>query len=779
MDSRIDSRAPAKRNPISQACALITALCGAIPFANAGTLPQGGQFISGAGSIGTSATSLTITQGSPRGIIDWNSFSIGRGNKVSFNNGSGVTLNRVTGSSASWVLGSLSATGSLYVINPHGIVIGPAGVVTTGGRFVASTLDVDNTSFMNGGPLTLTGTSTRDVVNLGRIGSTHGDVFLVAAGEVGNAGSISAPAGTAELAVGRKVLLQDSSSGQQVFVQTGSRGTVLDSGTIAAAQVSLQAADGNVYAFSGNHHAIRATGTTTRDGHVWLVANTGSVELPQSIVATNADGSGGTVDTIAGKLFFCNYCVPTVMAGVWNITTPSYLIGSRDASVFSRSLGAGTSINMTTTGMAGTNGDIHVAANLAWSGKASLALNAYHAVSIGSGKTIANTGTGNLTLRADATSIDNGGAVSSAGTVDWSKSTGAVNLYSDMNGAYVPGTLLGNAAWTQSLVTGAVTQITGYRLVNSLADLQNVTNDLAGNYALGRDISVGGDLTSIGMSSDGSSAAAFTGQFDGLGHAIDGASMSPTGLFYQIGSNAVVRNLGVTNGSIGFGHCYTNGCYTGLLTQENDGLVARAYSTGVVSFQDFGPGATYSVGGLVGLNNGKIEQSWSSANIVGMPDFTGGPGSGDLGGLVGDNNGLIAQSYATGPVTGGGWAFVGGLVGRSSGTVTQSFSTGSLSGGGGSPWFGPGGGAGGLIGAGNGGGSDDYWNAQTSGMSTDSGGVPAANGLTTAQMSHPASFAGWDFSPNGAWEMPAGSTHPELRWQVAPATGSSALTQKM
>lgn len=779
MDSRIDSRAPAKRKPISQACALITALCGAIPFANAGTLPQGGQFISGAGSIGTSATSLTITQGSPRGIIDWNSFSIGRGNKVSFNNGSGVTLNRVTGSSASWVLGSLSATGSLYVINPHGIVIGPAGVVTTGGRFVASTLDVDNTSFMNGGPLTLTGTSTRDVVNLGRIGSTHGDVFLVAAGEVGNAGSISAPAGTAELAVGRKVLLQDSSSGQQVFVQTGSRGAVLDSGTIAAAQVSLQAADGNVYAFSGNHHAIRATGTTTRDGHVWLVANTGSVELPQSIVATNADGSGGTVDTIAGKLFFCNYCVPTVMAGVWNITTPSYLIGSRDASVFSRSLGAGTSINMTTTGMAGTNGDIHVAANLAWSGKASLALNAYHAVTIGSGKTIANTGTGNLTLRADATSIDNGGAVSSAGIVDWSKSTGAVNFYSDMNGAYVPGTLLGSAAWTQSLVTGAVTQITGYRLVNSLADLQNVTNDLAGNYALGRDISVGGDLTSIGMSSDGSSAAAFTGQFDGLGHAIDGASMSPTGLFYQIGSSAVVRNLGVTNGSIGFGHCYTNGCYTGLLTRENDGLVARAYSTGVVSFQDFGPGATYSVGGLVGLNNGKIEQSWSSANIVGMPDFTGGPGSGDLGGLVGDNNGLIAQSYATGPVTGGGWAFVGGLVGRSSGTVTQSFSTGSLSGGGGSPWFGPGGGAGGLIGAGNGGGSDDYWNAQTSGMSIDSGGVPAANGQTTAQMSHPASFAGWDFSPNGAWAMPAGSTHPELRWQVAPATGSSALTQKM
>lgn len=780
MDSRIDSRAPAKRRPISQACALITALCGAIPFANAGTLPQGGQFISGTGTIGTSGTALTVTQGSSRGIIDWNSFSIGSGNKVSFNNGSGVTLNRVTGGNTSWILGSLSATGSLYVINPQGIVIGSRGVVTTGGRFVASTLDVDNTSFMNGGALTLTGTSTRNVVNLGRIGSTHGDVFLVAAGEVVNAGSISAPAGTAELAVGRKVLLQDSSSGQQVFVQTGSRGTVLDSGTIAAAQVSLQAADGNVYAFSGNHDAIRATGTTTRDGHVWLVANTGTVELPQSIAATNADGSGGTVDTVAGKLTFCNFCVPTVTAGVWNITTPSYVIGGRDAAVFSRSLSAGTSIHMLTTGAAGTGGDINVAANLAWSGKASLALNAYHAVTIGSGKTIANTGTGNLTLRADATAIDNGGGVSSAGTIDWSKSTGAVNLYSDMNGTYALGTLLGNAAWTQSLVTGTVKQITGYQLVNSLADLQNVTNNLAGNYALGRDISVGGgSLTSIGISSDGSSAAAFTGQFDGLGHAVDGASMGPAGLFYQIGSNGVVRNLGVTNGNIGFGHCYAGACYTGLLTQENDGLVARSYSTGALSFQDFGPGVSYSVGGLVGLNNGKIEQSWSSAGVAGIPDFTGGPGSGDLGGLVGDNNGLIAQSYATGGVRGGGWAFVGGLVGRSNGTVTQSFSTGSVSGGGGSPWFGPGGGAGGLIADGSGGGSDDYWNAQTSGKGTDRGGVPAANGLTTAQMSNPSSFAGWNFSPNGAWAMPAGSTHPELRWQVSPAAGSSTLTKKM
>ncbi|MGF6485196.1 filamentous hemagglutinin family protein [Paraburkholderia sp. JPY419] len=60
-----------------------------------------------------------ITQpGSTRGVIDWNSFSIGRHNSVTFDNGSGAILNRVTGGTPSAIPGSLSATGSLYVTNP-------------------------------------------------------------------------------------------------------------------------------------------------------------------------------------------------------------------------------------------------------------------------------------------------------------------------------------------------------------------------------------------------------------------------------------------------------------------------------------------------------------------------------------------------------------------------------------------------------------------------------------------------------------------------------------
>jgi len=44
--------------------------------------------------------------------------------------------------------------------------------------------------------------------------------------------------------------------------------------------------------------------------------------------------------------------------------------------------------------------------------------------------------------------------------------------------------------------------------------------------------------------------------------------------------------------------------------------------------------------------------------------------------------------------------------------------------------------------------------------------VPDANGLTTAQMSNPVNFIGWNFGPGGVRAMPAGATHPVLAWQL-------------
>lgn len=759
----------------------------------AGSLPQGGTYVAGTGAIAGQGNGLLITQpGSTRGVIDWNSFSIGKTNSVTFENGSGATLNRVTGGSPTAIFGRLNATGSVYVINPQGIVVGPSGVITTGGRFVASTLDICNDAFMQGsGSLTLSGTSNAAVINLGKISSSGGDVFLIARHNVINAGTVAALNGTAELAAGEQVLLQDSAGSKQVFVQTGSQGTVVNKGRIAAAQVSLQAADGNVYALAGKGTRIRATGTASRDGHVWLVADSGRVEQLGKIAASNADGSGGIVDTQAAQLELGRHAV--VNAGEWNLSTPSFTIDGDAAHALQRSLSSGTSVDISTTGANGATGDLGIASSVRWRGPASLTLAAYHDVSIAAGTTIANDGAGNLSLRADASAVDNGGSVINNGTLDWSKSTGIVRAFYDMNGSYTPGTNLANAAWTAAPYSGVVTQITGYKLVNSLSDLQNISLDLAGNYALGKDLDASATNTSFAFSSLGNAATPFSGQFDGLGHVIDRfsqsdrGSMPAVGLFGVIGPTGVVRNVGMTNAYLSTDTSSPAGIAFGILAALNQGIITYSYTSGWRGTASF-EGAT--TGGLVGRNDGLIERSSSSA-------FVGSAGL--LGGLVGTNTGTVLQSYASGNVSAGYHGIAGGLIGGNSGIVSQSYSTAMAYGGvsaGGIAYSNSGtieqSFAAALVqgyccsppdtstsfgaitaynapAAGAGISTNVYWDKQTTTRTASAGTgpqLPESNGLTTAQMSDPASFVGWDFGPTGAWVMPPLSSHPVLRWQV-------------
>ena len=252
------------------------------------SLPTGGTVASGNVSISsTSPTSLTISQSSRTGIVNWSSFSIGQGNQVQFNNGSGATLNRVTGNVPSSINGVLSATGSVYLVNPSGVVVGPSGEVKTGGSFVASTLDVKDAEFRAGGSLTFSGNSNASVVNLGKIGSSKGDVVLIAR-QVRNDGSLTARNGTAAMASGSEVVLSDGSLGNgKVLVRRPAQdGEIRNSGAIRAAEVELRANGGNIYALAGNTgRAITATGVASKGGRIFLTAEGGSVNVTQKVVA--------------------------------------------------------------------------------------------------------------------------------------------------------------------------------------------------------------------------------------------------------------------------------------------------------------------------------------------------------------------------------------------------------------------------------------------------------------------------------------------------------------
>ncbi len=136
------------------------------------------------------------------------------------------------------------------------------------------------------------------------------------------------------------------------------------------------------------------------------------------------------------------------------------------------------------------------------------------------------------------------------------------------------------------------------------------------------------------------------------------------------GNERVGGLVGTNDGSI------TNSSVAGVVTAdgsvgglagENGGDITNSYATGAVE------GAADGVGGLVGDNDGDITNSYATGEVTGLVGE-------DTGGLVGENSGIanIVKSYSTGMVDGN--DNVGGLVGYNDGTIEDSYATGVVTG---------------------------------------------------------------------------------------------------
>ena len=170
------------------------ALLLAVPAAWAN--PSGGVVTSGSATIGSSGSTLTVNQTTDRAIINWNDFSIASGETTRFVQPSATSaaLNRVTSANPSSILGTLSANGQIYLINPNGITVGADGVINTQ-SFIASTLGLTDSQFLAGGDMIFSGPSQAGVVNAGQITALGGDVLLVGR-TVRNTGTLTSENGT-------------------------------------------------------------------------------------------------------------------------------------------------------------------------------------------------------------------------------------------------------------------------------------------------------------------------------------------------------------------------------------------------------------------------------------------------------------------------------------------------------------------------------------------------------------------------------------------------------
>jgi filamentous hemagglutinin family protein len=238
-----------------------------------------------------------------------------------------------------------------------------------------------------------------------------------------------------------------------------------------------------------------------------------------------------------------------------------------------------------------------------------------------------------------------------------------------------------------------------------------------------------------------------------------------TGLVLGTGSNGVVGGL-VGQSAQPVDHSYANvtansvyvaGGLVGWLNAP--GFILQSFAIGAAN-AGLGNGTAAAAGGLVGVNNGSIYQSYATG-AADVAAGSGAPGTGGYaGGLVGFNTGQIFQSYSTGRVIGAGT--IGGLAGYS---FVDYYS---------------------------------YWDTQTSGQQNGSGGgvAPSSIGLLSAnlQAGLPNGFnttSSGGFSLGVAWGQDplTNGGYPHLLWQdvsapflrtfggILPVAGTTTILQ--
>ncbi|HOC58887.1 MAG TPA: GLUG motif-containing protein, partial [Smithellaceae bacterium] len=251
------------------------------------------------------------------------------------------------------------------------------------------------------------------------------------------------------------------------------------------------------------------------------------------------------------------------------------------------------------------------------------------------------------------------GSFSVGGLVGQNESTGSITgsyaACAVTGSGYDVGGLVGQnfGPITDSYATGSVIG-TSYR-VGGLTGRN--TSTITGSYATGAVTGNGygyyiGGLAgwndSAGVISDSYATGAVTGKLY-----VGGLTGQNFGAI--TGSHAIGNVTGVV-GANNYGAENVGGL-TGW--NKNNGAISDSYATGSVT------GKT-NVGGLAGLNDGSITGSYATTGAV--------TGSGDqIGGLVGwnKNDGVITGSYAASAVTGK--TKVGGLAGLNDGSITNSY----------------------------------------------------------------------------------------------------------
>lgn len=277
------------------------------------------------------ANTLKIDQASPKGIINWDNFSIGKNRTVEFQvpDASSVTLNRVTGNRASNIQGALKSNGHVWLVNPNGIVFQSSATVDVSG-LLATTSNITDADFLADRFVFSRSLNVRgSVENKGRITAREGGLVSLVAPQVKNSGIIEARLGLVQLRGGThftydfygdgliqmanniaKKQIEVSSTGQiladggSIYLSVKKGADILDNvinvrGVLQAR--SVENVGGVIVLHGDDSTHINARGTMDVSGQAYADAK-GRVE----ITGVDIQSSGGVVNISGGHEFVVN-----------------------------------------------------------------------------------------------------------------------------------------------------------------------------------------------------------------------------------------------------------------------------------------------------------------------------------------------------------------------------------------------------------------------------------------------------------------------------------------
>jgi hypothetical protein len=242
-------------------------------------------------------------------------------------------------------------------------------------------------------------------------------------------------------------------------------------------------------------------------------------------------------------------------------------------------------------------------------------------------------------------------------------------------------------------------------LIHNVTELQNVRYNLTGDYELANDIECGGvEFEPIGILAP----YYFSGTLDGKCHKIKNLTITigtsrGNALFLDLADTGEISNVNIVDCFISV----TSAGNVAALVGGNQGIISKCSSTGtVINYGGFAGGL---VGGNSNYTTSVISNCYSRCTVRSMA----GGGFIVVGGFIAGNHGTIINCYSTGVVSSAVPSiYVGGFCGLNDGppgTITNCF-----------------------------------WDLDTSGQATSSGGT----GEHTAWMTTESNFvsAGWDFT---------------------------------